>query len=236
MQIFFIFLTLFVLFALINLTNKGLEAMQHTNIRGILTVSAVGGMGWLLFLMLKAHQGYFEEWHLMPPRFLLVIGIPVLLIISTFFMKRFGEFARGISPARTIQLQTFRVFVEIVLWQLAVSGAMHKRMTFEGYNFDILIGLTAIPIAYMVIVKKKWPLRLAVIWNYLGIILLTIVAVTGILSAPTPFQVLTEKPANTIIIEVPYIWLPGLLVPIGFFLHILSLKQLKGLRASAGTK
>lgn len=232
MAIFFIFLTLAVLFALLNLTNRGLEAMQHTNIRGILTVTAVGGLGWLMFLALKAHQDFFEEWHLVPPRFIIVIGVPLLLIISLFFMKRFGEFARGISPVRTMQFQTFRLFVEIVLWQLAVSGTLHKRMTFEGHNFDILIGLTAIPVAYMVFQKKKWPLNVAVIWNYVGIILLTAVAVTGILSAPTPFQVFTEKPANTIIVEVPYIWLPGLLVPMGYFLHILSLKQLKGLKES----
>lgn len=204
--------------------------MEHTNIRGILTISAVAALGWLMFLVLKTNQDYFEEWHLMPPRFLLVIGVPLVLILSTFFIKRFGEFARGMSPARTIQIQSFRLFVEIVLWQLAADGLMHKRMTFEGYNFDILIGLTAIPIAYIVIVKKKFPINVAVAWNYLGIILLTIVAGIGILSAPTQFQVFMEKPTNTIIIEVPYIWLPGLLVPMGYYLHILSLRQLKGMK------
>ncbi len=234
MGTFFILLTLIVFFLLLQIMNNGLDGMNHSNIRGLLTISAVAGLGWLMFLAIKAHQEYFEEWHLMPPRFVMVIGVPLLLIISTFFLKGFRDFARAISPTRVIYLQTFRVFVEIVLWQLAVKGIIHERMTFEGYNFDILVGLTAIPLGYLVFVKKRLPLWTAVAWNYAGIILLTIVVVTGILSTPTSFQVFTEKPSSAFLATFPYVWLPGLLVPTAYFLHILSLRQLKVLKQEKG--
>jgi len=234
MELFFIILCLVVYFLFLQLINKGLEGMNHTNIRGILTISAVVGLGWFFFLGAKATQGYFSAWNIMPPRFAIVIGVPILLIIVVNLLKGFKAFAMGLKPVHHTSLQTFRFFVEIVLWRLAAEELLHHRMTFEGYNFDILIGLTAIPVAYLVFIKKRWPISVAVIWNYVGIMLLTIVATTGILSAPTPFQVFTEEPANTIIVKFPYVWLPGFLVPLGYFLHILSLRQINGFKRQKG--
>jgi len=35
-----------------------------------------------------------------------------------------------------------------------------------------------------------------------------------------------NEPANTMIAHLPFIWLPAFVVPVAYFLHIVSLKQL----------
>ena len=101
-------------------------------------------------------------------------------------------------------------------------------MTFEGYNFDVLSGLLAIPVGYFCFTKGAWSKKIAVYYNLLGLILLTTIVTIAILSMPTPMRVFMNEPTEIFITDMPYIWLPGFLVPIAYLLHIVSLKQLLG--------
>ena len=96
-------------------------------------------------------------------------------------------------------------------------------MTFEGYNFDILVGLTG-PIIGMIIQRKNSP-TLLLIWNFAGLCLLINIVTIAILSAPVPFRVFMNEPANRIVTQFPIVWLPGILVPLAYTLHIFSIRQ-----------
>ncbi|HEV2479744.1 MAG TPA: hypothetical protein VGS79_08760, partial [Puia sp.] len=43
---------------------------------------------------------------------------------------------------------------------------------------------------------------------------------------PTPLRVFFNEPANTLITQFPFIFLPGMLVPLAFSLHFISLRQM----------
>jgi hypothetical protein len=120
------------------------------------------------------------------------------------------------------QLQVFRVLVEIVLWLLFLQNQLPVQMTFEGRNFDILAGITAVIAANYFINNKRWMIA----WNIFGLLLLLNIVVIALLSMPTPFRVFHNEPSNIIVTHFPYVFLPTFLVPLAYLLHFISLKKL----------
>jgi hypothetical protein len=116
--------------------------------------------------------------------------------------------------------------MQIILWMVFLDNIIPVQMTFEGRNFDILVGLTAPVIAYFCFIKKSWSRQAAIAWNIFGLLLLANIVVVSILSSPVPFRVFMNEPANTIIAKLPFVWLASFVVPVAYWMHILSLKQL----------
>jgi uncharacterized membrane protein len=98
-------------------------------------------------------------------------------------------------------------------------------MTFEGRNFDIVTGLLALPVGYL-LAKGRISGKFAIAFNIIGLVLLLNILVVAVLSMPTPIRYFMNEPANTLVGEFPFILLPGVLVPIAYGLHIFSLSQL----------
>jgi len=137
----------------------------------------VGLAIWLGVLAVLAGQGYFLDFQSMPPRLTLAGLLPLvagLLMLPTHGTRHFLAVT---PPERLIYLQSFRIVMEIILWALAVQGRAPKLMTFEGRNIDILVGLTAIPIGWMVVERRAWPVWVAAAWNVVGILILANVVI-----------------------------------------------------------
>lgn len=187
-----------------------------------LTAAGVGA--WLLFTAGLATAGVLRQWDALPPRLLLVLLPPVVLTVFLLRARRVGAVLAALQPALLIAPQVFRVGVELLLWQLYREGAIPEQMTFEGRNWDVLVGLTA-PLVAGALARGWGGWALALGWNVAGLLILANIVVVAILSTPLPFRVFLNEPANTIIAEVPYVWLPALLVPVAYLLHLLSLRQ-----------
>jgi hypothetical protein len=181
---------------------------------------------WLLALGLLAGAGAFLRAGRMPPYFAGVGLLPSAAGVAFVCSRSGTALLARTSPTTLIGLQSFRVIVEIVLWALATQHRLSPLLTFEGRNFDILVGLTALPVAWLCFVRRAWPSRVAVVWNVAGIAILANIVIHALLSAPTPFQALRTEPPTTIIATLPYIWLPGFLVPLALSLHVASLRTL----------
>ena len=67
-----------------------------------------------------------------------------------------------------------------------------------------------------------------------GLLLLANIVVVAILSAPLPFRQFFNEPANTVIADFPWVWLPGVLVPVAYALHLLSWRQVE--RRASGAR
>jgi len=186
---------------------------------------------WLLALGFLAGAGVFLRNGQVAPYFA-VVGLLSSAAGVAFVCSRAGDALLARTPAAwLVGLQSFRVIVEIVLWALAAQHRLSPLLTFEGRNVDILVGLTALPVAWLCLVRRTWPAWVAVVWNVAGIAILANVVLHALLSAPTPFQVLRTEPPTTIIATLPYIWLPGFLVPLALSLHVASLRTLDVERA-----
>ncbi len=98
-------------------------------------------------------------------------------------------------------------------------------MTYEGTNFDILIGISAI-VVYYLYVNNKLPRKALLTWNIIGLIFLINIVVTSVISAPGPQQLIAFEQPNNAVQHFPFSLLPAVIVPIVFFSHVLSIMKL----------
>ena len=123
-----------------------------------------------------------------------------------------------------IYIQGFRIIMEIILFLLAENGIIQERLTFTGMNFDILAGITALGVGWLV-QRNKISKRSLIVWNSAGIILLLNIVILVILSTPYPFGVFKEEPLTTMVFYFPFIWLPGFVAPFALAMHVFSIRK-----------
>jgi len=184
----------------------------------------IGVALWLGLLALLAEMNFFATWT--PPRIPPFLIIPFAAMIWWSRKPSFKKVVSNIPPSALVYAQSFRIYVEIVLWLLLVESVLPVQMTFEGYNFDVLVGITALVMGYLV-QKKLVSNRVLLWWNIGGIILVSTIVTIAILSFPGATRLFMNEPANTVVSYMPFIWLPAFVVPMAYFLHLASIVQLQ---------
>lgn len=161
-----------------------------------------------------------------PPAFLpAVLSVNLLVAYLAFFYRPLQELPNS-KMKYVVAIQTFRLFLELIFVWLLSQNLLPIQMTFEGRNFDVLVGLTAPLIAYFGYHKQLLPKWSLVLWNVAGLALLGNIISVAILSAPTNFQVFTNLPHNTMVLQFPYHFIPFFFVPLALFGHLFALKRL----------
>ena len=186
---------------------------------------------WALFVSIWSISGRMGDFSKFPFNAAPVLILPLIASIVFIFSKTAATVLRHIPVEHILYLQSFRIFVELLLWGLFAASVLPVQMTFEGRNLDILTGLTA-PIAGYLAARQKMGRTALVFWNIAGMALLINIVTVAILSMPTPLRSFTNEPANTIVAYFPVSWLPGLLVPLAYTLHFLSLRQITSITAT----
>ncbi|WP_295129095.1 hypothetical protein [uncultured Chitinophaga sp.] len=179
-------------------------------------------IAWLLLQAGVAFTGFYENTAVMPPRFLLLVLPPLAAVIYLLVSSYKSRF----SLAALTLLHIVRIPVELVLHQLYLQGKVPANMTFEGNNFDIISGVTAPFIWYYGFVKPRLHRGVVVAWNVVCLALLANIVVRAVLSAPTPFQRLGFEQPNVAVLQFPYVWLPGCVVPLVLLAHLVVLVRL----------
>lgn len=192
--------------------------------------------GWLLLISAISFTDFLQDFEALPPRMFLFLWTPPLVLIWLLNTKSIGQLLRVLPPQWLIYIQVFRVPVELMLWGQFLLGLTPVQMTLEGQNLDILAGLSAPLIGLLIARKSKHSLTAALLWNIFCLGLLINIVAVAILSFPSPFRIFMNEPANTLITEFPFIFLPLVLVPIAYYGHALSIKQLLMLRRAARKK
>jgi hypothetical protein len=152
---------------------------------------------------------------------LAILGTVVLTIVSIKWTD-----SQKIHPKMLLAIHILRIPVELILYQLYLQDKIPKLMTYTGWNFDILIGVSALVIlVYLLLTQRKLKKGLIIIWNIIGIVFLLIIISLGILSSPLPIQQFAFEQPNIAILEFPYCFLPTCVVPIVLIAHILLISQ-----------
>ncbi|MFZ6012540.1 MAG: hypothetical protein ACOYXT_19510 [Bacteroidota bacterium] len=226
-QIGFIVLTIIYFGLLIREFKKGIivagwtESQKNKFIKSIIVILVL----WSLFVSFWSLSGIMSDFTKFPFNFMPVILIPLVGSLIFVFSKGVGDILKHIPSENILRLQSFRFFVELILWALFVNSLLPIQMTFEGRNFDILAGITG-PIIGWFAMKGKISKTAVALWNIACLGLLINIVTIAILSTPTPVRVFMNEPANTIVAHFPASWLPGFLVPLAYTLHFLSLRQM----------
>ncbi len=181
---------------------------------------------WLTIVGILGISGFYQKTGTMPPRFTLLLGPVVLFILLLFTNKKSKTLVDNLNLKWLTLLHIIRIPIEIILYYTFLAGLIPDLMTFNGYNYDIISGITAPIMYYLVFVKKKIKRKGLLIWNFVCLGLLINVLTIAVLSAKTPFQILAFEQPNIGVTYFPFVWLPTIIVPIVLFAHLASIKQL----------
>ena len=172
---------------------------------------------------LLAGLGFFRV-VTMPPRFLLIF-LPMVLsvvLLATAKVKGSVSILSSIPPAALIAVQSFRTVIELLLVQFLNAKLVPVEMSLHGRNFDVLIGILALPTAYLFWKKYRFARVFGIAFNILG--LLSLLNIFSIVAFALPS---TIQKYDTLYLPT---YFPGVMIvfvaTLAIYLHILSLKQL----------
>lgn len=180
----------------------------------------------LFFQMMLARGGFYQATGGLPPRVMLTGVFPALLTILLFFLFARQSLIDHLPLKILTLLHVVRIPVELVLLWLFREKLVPVQMTFEGWNFDILIGLSAPVVVWLGFRGKKINRPLLIGWHLIGLGFLLNIVTIAVLSFPFPLQQFAFNQPNRAIIYFPFIWLPTIVVPIVLFSHLVCLRQL----------
>ncbi len=127
-----------------------------------------------------------------------------------------------------LSIHVLRIPVELVLYQLYLQHSIPLSMTYQGINFDITMGISALLLlAYSLLSGKQINRNFFITWNILGIGFLLFIVALALLSSPIPIQQLAFDQPNVAVLAFPYCLLPAGVVPIVFMAHLLLLRGKK---------
>lgn len=183
-------------------------------------------LAWVVIQGIISATGFYTNTDTIPPRFALALLPPVITMIVIFSSVKGRKFISKLDSANLTYLHTSRVFVELVIWWLCLNKLTPESITFEGNNFDILAGITAPFIAYFGVRKNLITSKLILLWNIVCLGLLLNVVITGVLSSPLPFQQFNFDQPNIGMLYFPYVFIPGVVVPLVLFSHLVEIRRL----------
>ncbi|MFY0592197.1 hypothetical protein [Roseivirga sp.] len=215
-QIGFYSLTLVMVLALLYL----LKFSESTQI--IRKKASIIAFSWIAYVVAMSFTGILDSLS-MPPKAPIFIIIPafILVFISTS-RNGFQTVIQHMPKHIPVLIQSFRIAVELLIYGAFLEGLFPERVTFEGLNYDILMGILALPTAYLIskgILKRKAILA----YNILGLAVLSLTGYAFISSFY--FSDFVSKTGEIALVQVPFILLPGVLLPFAIFYHVVSIKQ-----------
>ena len=185
-------------------------------------------IAWLVFqAFLGLNQVYSQNTDVLPPKIFLWGVLPNIIVFTLLFSAQNGrKFIDSLSLKKITLINIVRIPVEFILLWLFINGVIPEIMTFEGWNFDILAGLTAPLILYYGFTKQLLSKKVILVWNIVCLGLLLTIVIIALLSAPFPLQQFAFKQPNIGLLYFPFNWLPAFVVPIVIFGHLVSIRQL----------
>jgi len=210
---------------LVALLLRGVSAASHrlgetdADRQRALAVTLAVAAGWMTVTWAAAEAGVLRQWDASPPPFALLVAGIVGLAVAMAFTGYGSRLARGLPLWTLVAVQGFRLPLELAMHTMHERGVMPVQMSYSGRNFDIVTGITAILVAWLV-ASGRGGRRLVLTWNVLGLALLLNVVTIAILSTPR-FAYFGEERLNVWVTYPPFVWLPAVMVLAALAGHLL---------------
>ena len=183
---------------------------------------------------LAAETGLLARESTPPPPLLAMLAINGLFLVLA--LTRPGtRLLEGLPIAALVAFQGFRLPLELVLHRLHGEGQLPVQMTFEGANFDIVSGVLALVLGF-VIWRSDRPWRWVLAFEVVSTALLFAVAAIAIRSLPGPLRAFDTEPPLLLPFHVPTVWIVPFAVAPAFAGQVLVLRWLVRHRPGASPK
>ena len=183
--------------------------------------------GWLGTVWTLAARATFESFSTVSPAFAAAIVVatlifPVAVALIVGGMSVTTRAALDAAPLSwLVGVQVYRIlgFIFLRLWS---HGLLPVYFALPAGIGDMLVGVTALPLAFVLRSDSRLARRLALSWNVFGILDLANAVTMGITTA------LAQPTSNTSpLLSYPLVLVPAFGVPLSFILHGLSIRQLR---------
>ncbi len=183
---------------------------------------------WHGYIKLLSYLGVLHNMDF-PPRFAIFLIIPAFILSGIFIYKnRKADWILNIKPHWLIFYQSFRVLIETIFVYSVAANVLHKNVTVEGYNYDMVFAFTAILVGFLLLKNFRKFRKLALAWNYLGLVVIAVIIFLFQASIYMPEMFGKDSlPFPSEFTFYPYILVAGFLMPSAVFVHLLSIVQLK---------
>jgi len=189
----------------------------------IATIAVMAASAW------AAASGRLARFDAFPP--------PMALMILSVFIMGFGiglswigrRAADTVPLATLIGLQGFRLPLEFVMHRAGTLGIMPPQLSFGGYQFDIVTGVTACLLYGLMrggVTVPRWVLWAWDVWGWWCLFVIAVIAV----AASPMVRLFGDDPrnVNTWVLYFPYVWLPVVLVTVAIAGHVMVTRALRG--------
>src|SRR6266480_3430302 len=192
----------------------GLNTAARTRIAAWLAVWFV------VVVILAATRALYYEHGLGAPGLGIAVALPIAILCSVVAcVKSLREGFRRVPLWLLVGVHTVRVLgiTFVILYSAGRLPAPFAPVAGWG---DIFVGVTALPVAWFAYRRPGNTRLLLWIWNLIGTADLIAAVGLGVISSPGPQRLIFAEPSSAIMTTLPWLLIPGFLVPLLIAVHI----------------
>ena len=192
-------------------------------------VQSVGALlvGWYLATLLLAWFEFYRGASYRVPTIQYGLLIPIIVgVVLAWKWKMLARIIEAVPQEWIVGVQLYRALGLMFLVLYAV-GRLPGAFALPAGIGDVLVGLVAPLVGIAYARNPTMAVGLVRTWNVFGIVDLVVAVGTGLLTSPSPIQMLSFDAPNELISAFPLVMVPVFLVPLSILLHLASLKKLR---------
>lgn len=160
----------------------------------------------------------------------LVVAPIVAYFAASLWCDKFRLAVRDIPLAWLIGVNVVRLFgVKFVL--LYAAGRLPAPFAPAAGWGDFFVGLTALPVVWLVRAKGAGARPVVGVWNAVALADLVTAIGLGVASSPGPARLIFAPPGTALMKTLPWLLIPGFMVPLFACTHLAVFKRLAGFRS-----
>jgi|SRR5260370_5064264 len=184
-------------------------------------------LGWYLVTLLLSWFEFYRGASSRVPTIQYGLLIPIIVgVVLAWKWKMLGRVIESVPQGWIVSVQLYRALGLMFLVLYAV-GRLPGVFALPAGIGDIIVGLVAPVVGVAYARNPSSAAGLVRAWNAFGIIDLIVAVGSGLLTSPSPIQMLAFKAPNELISAFPLVMVPVFLVPLSILLHFASLKKLR---------
>lgn len=193
---------------------------------------ALGLVLWFIFVTLMAATEVLTYRHgIGVPGLGVAVILPIVLLsIVVLRSPSLQQALRTIPLSTLIGVNAIRILGVTFLILYAAGRLPAPFAPVAGWG-DIVVGLAAVPVAWLVYKKGAGARAVVLIWNTFGLLDLVAAVGLGAISSPGPLRLIFAEPGSAIMTTLPWLLIPGFLVPLLASTHLAVFYRLNETRS-----
>ena len=189
------------------------------------TATRIRSAAWLsawfmLVVILAATRALYYEHGLGTPGLGLAVALPIAVLCATVArVQSLRESFHQVPLWLLVGMHTVRLLGISFVVLYAAHRLPAPFAPVAGWG-DIFVGATAAPVAWLAYRQVANARAIVWIWNLIGIADLIAAVGLGVTSSPGPARLIFAEPSSAIMTTLPWLLIPGFLVPLLFTVHI----------------